>query len=1569
MEWLANLKVWNWPVLWGIFIFFMHRLMLLRNGPPFKCKVLSVKCKVDNAGAVLQTRRVEKVMNTKKLFVGVIMAIFTFTLCTNVFAQENRILMTTDQQYQNMVANADFETWNAGVTTVPDGWSLVSTPTVAQETTAPKLGATSLKITANAGQGISQTLSVEKNTTYTVSFYYKVVAGDHCTFSLTGSNAPGSGAFSLTGAAALDSATWTRKSFTITTNANDTALTLKMLADADGDIFYLDGITVTAGRGIPAFARTPVTDSGSQTIYGDFTVEGTTNLNGDVNLGDNLAIDTITLKGTLTSPAAAAVSIKSTTGVLQLNKASVDNELRVFENATTPTAYTSLRHLNLTTSTGNLTINPAGGTTNVTGALAVSTTVTATGNISGAQLSTDGTNYYDFGNASGNIPVSNGTVNTNLNADKLDGLDALATGASAHVLATDASGDISVVDIDASGYIELGTNPAGAGQIRIPNVTWLAARNAANSADVNLISANASNQVAFGADVAGFTAAGNITGSGSNTISNFATINGATISGGTLSGGTLSGGTYSGTSMTPATLTTGDGVSYTYQPVINVPTPGVTGYTALKVDVTESSVGTGTKNLLDLAVGEASKFIVDSTGQLTTGIIPGTNVSGNIPGDAANVTGIVTTTHGGTGANLSAGAQGGVTYMAASSTMAVSAAGTSGQVLQSNTTGAPTWTTDISGNAANVTGTVLTTHGGTGLTTYTQGDMPYYASGTALSKLGIGTANKVLTSSGTAPQWSESLTLAGTLSVTGSGDSSFTNGRVGIGITNPAAPLDVVKTYTTASATDYGAIVEPTYNVATTGSNKYTAFLVKATETNLAGYGSNKLLLDLQAGSTPASKFTVDNAGNITQAAGATINNQTIGATTSLAAVNVSGTLQVGGGYTDADGGLTIDAQGNISFDGDLYLKGVVYRPTFEELRIQNQTITLNAGATTDLDATIQVEKSAGIVSYINWDWDKGYWEFDKDVNLVTGEAYKINNTSVLSATTLGSGVVNSSLESVGTIGTGTWQGTKIGVAYGGTNLASYAVGDLIYASGATTLAKLADVAQGSVLVSGGVGAAPSYSTSPTLSGALTVQGAGDSSFVGSLGIGTTSPSALLNTVKSYTDTTGTVTQVAVQPTFAPTTGTAKLVGLNIAPVINQTGTATGDYTALQVYVTETVPATGTNKLLADFRLGEASKAKIDSSGYMTVQKLTIGSVDINSSTSASEGATLVGTNTSDYTNFTPASGTVQAALEAIDTSLGAISGGTGSFTSLTVTGTSDLQGAISNTSATNAGAVTIADAITQTGSGQVTFGGNVDANAGLDVTGALNLAGGTTYKVTATGDATLKDLNVATLTASGNIETTAGTITAANGLTVSASGASITGGVDNNSGGITEAGAISGASTIVASSTITQLKSVGLIPEYDNATPMGDSTDNFGTLSLKYDSTNYHNYYEWTTNEPAAQDYDIVVRYRLPDGFSSFDATTPIRLFTKSSDYSDANTKVVITMKDSGGNTVNLNGAGSVTLRGATTTGAWDEATITIGTPTVAFGAGQYVTLIIKLSASQGDTIDIGELTLKGNW
>lgn len=71
------------------------------------------------------------------------------------------------------------------------------------------------------------------------------------------------------------------------------------------------------------------------------------------------------------------------------------------------------------------------------------------------------------------------------------------------------------------------------------------------------------------------------------------------------------------------------------------------------------------------------------------------------------------------------------------------------------------------------------------------------------------------------------------------------------------------------------------------------------------------------------------------------------------------------------------------------------------------------------------------------------------------------------------------SITSVGTIATGTWQGTAIGAVYGGTGQTSWTTGDLLYASGTNTLAKRGIGSSGQALVvSGGV---PTWASITTL--------------------------------------------------------------------------------------------------------------------------------------------------------------------------------------------------------------------------------------------------------------------------------------------------------------------------------------------------------------------------------------------------------------------------------------------------------------------------------------------------------
>jgi len=84
-----------------------------------------------------------------------------------------------------------------------------------------------------------------------------------------------------------------------------------------------------------------------------------------------------------------------------------------------------------------------------------------------------------------------------------------------------------------------------------------------------------------------------------------------------------------------------------------------------------------------------------------------------------------------------------------------------------------------------------------------------------------------------------------------------------------------------------------------------------------------------------------------------------------------------------------------------------------------------------------------------------------------------------LSGTTLASNVVASSLTSVGTIGTGVWQGTAVGISYGGTGQTTASAafnalspitstGDLIIGNGTNSATRLAIGANGYVLTSNG---------------------------------------------------------------------------------------------------------------------------------------------------------------------------------------------------------------------------------------------------------------------------------------------------------------------------------------------------------------------------------------------------------------------------------------------------------------------------------------------------------------------
>jgi hypothetical protein len=104
------------------------------------------------------------------------------------------------------------------------------------------------------------------------------------------------------------------------------------------------------------------------------------------------------------------------------------------------------------------------------------------------------------------------------------------------------------------------------------------------------------------------------------------------------------------------------------------------------------------------------------------------------------------------------------------------------------------------------------------------------------------------------------------------------------------------------------------------------------------------------------------------------------------------------------------------------------------------------------------------------------------------GQITTASNTSIaIAASQITSGTIDSArisgsytgITGVGTLTAGTWNGTTIGVAYGGTGLTSYTAGDIVYASGTATISKLGLGTLGQVLTAGA--SAPAYVAQSTL--------------------------------------------------------------------------------------------------------------------------------------------------------------------------------------------------------------------------------------------------------------------------------------------------------------------------------------------------------------------------------------------------------------------------------------------------------------------------------------------------------
>ena len=426
------------------------------------------------------------------------------------------------------------------------------------------------------------------------------------------------------------------------------------------------------------------------------------------------------------------------------------------------------------------------------------------------------------------------------------------------------------------------------------------------------------------------------------------------------------------------------------------------------------TTGTGVVTALGINTGTAGAFVVNG-GVLGT---PSSGLATNLTGTAAGLTAGTVTTN----ANL--------TGMITSSGNAASLGSfTSLQLLTALTdetgTGAnvfantPTLITPIlgtpqSGNLVNCNGLTVS-GGGTGLATLTTGNVI----------LGAGTSNVTFVSPATS---GNILTANG---------STWTS--VAPASTNLTGPITSVGTATSiASQTGTGTkFVVDTSPVLVTSIDGSATFVAFASSTTLSvGYNS-----------TAASTTNISTGATAT-AVTKTVNIGTGGATGSTTNVNLG----------SASGG-TVTVNNDLTITGNFIVNGTTTTVNSTTLTVDDINIQLGSVAVPS-DVTAAgggITLKGATDKTITWDSTNG-WSHSEDVNVVSGKIYRINGTSVLSATALGSGVTGSNLTSVGTLGgltvTATITGSVSGNAATVTTNANL-TGDVTSTGNAATVVKI----------------------------------------------------------------------------------------------------------------------------------------------------------------------------------------------------------------------------------------------------------------------------------------------------------------------------------------------------------------------------------------------------------------------------------------------------------------------------------------------------------------------------------
>jgi len=126
----------------------------------------------------------------------------------------------------------------------------------------------------------------------------------------------------------------------------------------------------------------------------------------------------------------------------------------------------------------------------------------------------------------------------------------------------------------------------------------------------------------------------------------------------------------------------------------------------------------------------------------------------------------------------------------------------------------------------------------------------------------------------------------------------------------------------------------------------------------------------------------------------------------------------------------TTAVNNSLTVSGNLQVSGTTTTVNSTTLEVADKNITIAKGAANSAAADgagITVDGASATFNYVD---STTAWTSSQDLNLASGKVYEINGTQILSSSGLGSGILASNLTSVGTITSGTWQGSSISTTY-----------------------------------------------------------------------------------------------------------------------------------------------------------------------------------------------------------------------------------------------------------------------------------------------------------------------------------------------------------------------------------------------------------------------------------------------------------------------------------------------------------------------------------------------------------